>query len=261
MELGALDLAIARAWPAREELAVGPWTARIDAGVTRRPNSVLPHGEGTPPAAGVIDDWLRTVVQLYRGRGLTPWLQVTRAAWPAGLDGLLGARGWQTGIDRTLLLTGPLPEAGGAPGLPGIDVQIEVQLDPRPQGSWLETWWSVDPRGGAPQRDAAAAILDRIGDPAAFARVVAGGACVGVALGVLVDGLLVLECIATRPELRRSGVARAAIGELGRWAAERGTTGTLLAVQEANGPARALYEALGLGETSSYAYARPPEHD
>ncbi len=93
---------------------------------------MLPHGEGPPPAEGVIDGWLRTAVQLYRGRGLTPWLQVTRAAWPAGLDGLLGARGWQTGIDRTLLLTGPLPDAGGPSGLPDIGLQIELHVDPRP---------------------------------------------------------------------------------------------------------------------------------
>ena len=66
-----------------------------------------------------------------------------------------------------------------------------------------------------------------------------------------------LECVATRPEARRRGVARAAVGALGRWAAERGATASLLAVLEANGPAHALYEALGLTEASAYAYARP----
>lgn len=252
MEAHVLDLAIARAWPAREEVPIGPWTARLDAGVTRRPNSVLPHGHGPPPDTGVMDDWLRIVLRLYRRRGLTPWIQVTGAAWPPGLERELEARGWETGIDRTLLLTGAVPAAGS---------ELDVRLASRPQHSWVETWWSVDARGGALQRESAAALLARIGEPAAFASVIVDGACAGVALGVVVDGLLVLECIATRPEVRRSGVARAAIGALGRWAAERNATGTLLAVQEANAPARALYEALGFEQTSSYAYARPAERD
>ena len=250
MDLRALDLAIARAWPAREQVAIGSWTARLDAGVTRRPNSVLPHGGGRAPDAAVLDGWLEATEKLYRGRGLTPWLQVTGAAWPRCLAAELAARGWETGIDRTLLLSGPLPPAGTA---------LDVRLASRPDAVWLETWWAVDPRGGSPELEAAAAILARIGEPTAFATVLVDGACVGVALGVLVDGLLVLECVATRPEARRRGVARAAVGALGCWAAEHGATASLLAVLAANASAHALYEALGLTEASAYAYARPGE--
>jgi N-acetylglutamate synthase len=248
MSTRALDLAVARAWPARELVPIGPWTARLDAGVTRRPNSVLPHGDGPAPDPPVLDGWLRATERLYVDRSLTPWIQVTGAAWPPGLEHELAARGWETGIDRTLLLAGPVPTDAG---------RLDARLAPRPEPAWLATWWTVDPRGGASQLESAAAIISRIAEPVAFASVIAGGTCAGVALGALVDGLLVLECVATRPEARRRGVARAAIGALGRWAAERGATRALLAVQEMNTPARALYEAIGLTEASSYAYARP----
>jgi N-acetylglutamate synthase len=244
-----LDLALCRAWPAQEEVAIGSWTARLDAGVTRRANSVLPHGAGPPPGTATLDEWLRAAVRLYRDRGLTPWFQLTGAAWPPGLEQELGVRGWETGTDRTLLLTGDIFREEGS---------FEVRLAPQPHHAWLETWWSGDSRGGATHLGSAAAILARIRGPVAFASVVVGGACAGVALGVLVDGLLVLECVATIPDARRAGVARAAVGELGRWAAAQGATSTLLAVQEANGPALALYEALGLSEAGAYAYARPP---
>jgi len=249
MDLRALDLAIARAWPAREQVTIGPWTARLDAGVTRRANSVLAHGEGPAPVAAVLDGWLEAAELLYRTRGLTPWIQVTDASWPPGLAAELAARGWVTGIDRTLLLGGPVPTAASP--------LLDVHLAPRPEPAWVETWWEVDPRGGAPELESAAAIIARIRQPAAFATVSLGGACAGVALGVLVDGLLVLECVATRPEARRRGVARAAVEALGRWAVEHGATACLLAVLNANGPANALYEALGLTKASAYAYARP----
>ncbi len=248
MDLRALDLAIARAWPAREQAAIGPWTARLDAGVTRRANSVLAHGDGPTPVTAVLDGWLETSEQLYRARGLTPWIQVTDASWPPDLAAELAARGWETGIDRTLLLAGPVPTA---------ESPLDVRLAPRPEPAWVETWWEVDPRGGAPELESAAAIIARIREPTAFATVSLGGVCAGVALGVVVDGLLVLECVATRPEARRRGAGRAAVGALGRWAGEHGATACLLAVLEANGPANALYAALGLTEASAYAYARP----
>ncbi len=139
----------------------------------------------------------------------------------------LAARGWETGIDRTLLLAGPVPTA---------ESPLDVRVAPRPEPAWVETWWEVDPRGRAPELESAAAIIARIREPAAFATVSLGGACAGVALGVVVDGLLVLECVATRPEARRRGVGRAAVGALGRWATEHGATACLLAVLEANRP-------------------------
>ena len=47
------------------------------------------------------------------------------------------------------------------------------------------------------------------------------------------------------PEARGLGVARALIRAVGEWANERGASTVLLFVQEANGPARALYERAG----------------
>lgn len=250
MEARELDLAIARAWPARTRVAVGPWTARLDAGVTRRANSVLPHGSGAAPDAATLDAWLRTATALYGRRGLIPWIQLSQAAWPPTLERELEARGWATGIDRTLLLGGPLP---------GDDSRHEVRLASRPTADWIATWWALDARGGALERAAAAAILARVDEPAAFASVACEGVPAGVALGVLVDRTLVLECVATRPAGRRRGIACSALGALGRWARERGAESALLAVQEVNAPGRRLYERLGLTPVGDYTYARPSQ--
>lgn len=150
-----------------------------------------------------------------------------------------------------MLLVGPLPAGDG------VTPTLDVQLAPDPGAPWLGAWWAADPRGDAVALEALAAIMERIQAPRAFATAVLEGRPVGVALGVAVDRLLVLECIATLPESRRRGVASATITALASWAGEQGTTGALLAVQESNAPARALYRALGLVEAGAYAYARP----
>ena len=51
------------------------------------------------------------------------------------------------------------------------------------------------------------------------------------------------------PEARGLGVARALIQAVGEWANERGAATVLLFVQEANGPARSLYERAGFTPT------------
>ena len=100
-----LDLALLRAWPPAEERRVGRWLVRLDGGVTRRANSVLPLGRGPDPSSEQLDGWLAEARRLYDDRGLTPWVQVTDAAWPPDLGAALEERGWTTGIDPTVVLT------------------------------------------------------------------------------------------------------------------------------------------------------------
>jgi N-acetylglutamate synthase len=244
-----LDLALSRAWPPLEEVRIGPWRARIDLGVTRRANSVLPHGEGAGPPAAAIDALLQQTIALYHSRGLTPWLQLTGASRPRNLEEELAARGWQTGIDPTLLLAGPLPRRRDA----------DVRITQEPEQAWIDAWWTVERRGGAEARAAAVGILERVPTPVAFASVASGGATTGVALGVLLRQTLVIECVATLPAARRHGHARSVTGALGAWGREHGATRAVLAVQQENAAARALYATLGFAEVGAYTYARPSD--
>jgi GNAT superfamily N-acetyltransferase len=242
-----VDELLMQAWPPEQRVHVGSWLARLDAGVTRRANSVLPLGEGAQPDSRQLDDWLGRTVRLYRDRGLTPWLQVTDRAWPAGLERALAARGWETSIDRTLILSGALPAADTA----------SVRLDDHPHRAWVDTWWRVDPRGDAVALSALLRLFDRIASPKAFARVLdADDRCIATALGVVADSTLILECVATLPESRRCGMARRALSALAAWARSLGADRALLSVQETNAPARALYTSMQLVECGAYAYAR-----
>jgi GNAT superfamily N-acetyltransferase len=133
----------------------------------------------------------------------------------------------------------------------------QVTLDSRLSDRWLAAWWELDARGGASVREVAGALIARIPDPVAFASVIDGNRIVGVALGVLVDGTLVPECVAAAPDRRRRGVATAALAALAGWAQRQGSEGALLAVQEKNEAARRLYAKLGLAEAGAYHYSRP----
>lgn len=247
MDKALLDRAVQAAWPPGATAPVGPWTARLDAGVTRRPNSVIPHGAGAEPDDATLDRWLDDAVTLYGTRGLTPWIQVTEAAWPPRLEAWLAGRGWETEIDPTLLLTAPVPAAGPS----------SVVTSRTPSEDWVRAWWSVDPRGGDAELEACRRILGRI-EGATYATAIEGCHTLGVGLGVVVGGLVVLECIATVPAARRRGVASRVVQALGAHGAAAGAHHALLAVQASNVAARALYERLGFTRAGAYAYARPP---
>lgn len=59
------------------------------------------------------------------------------------------------------------------------------------------------------------------------------------------------------PEARGRGIARALVAALAGWALERGAQRILLFVQEANTPARGLYERLGFTPTGDRAPIGP----
>lgn len=242
-----LDLALLRAWPPAEERRVGRWLARLDAGVTRRANSVLPLGRGPAPSAEDLDGWLETARRLYEDRGLTPWVQVTDAAWPPGLGDALAERGWATGIDPTVVVSGT-PTVDATPWTIGRTED--------PTRDWLDAWWEADARGDDQALATLVALFARIDLPHVFLRAV-DDETLGTCLVVRVGRSTVIECLATREPWRRRGVARALLAEAWRWGLERGSIRMVLAVVAANDGARALYRAVGLEERSGYVYARP----
>ena len=85
--------------------------------MTRRANSVLPHGEGSDLDDDALDALLAETVRLYTQHGLIPWLQVSGAAWPPRLEERLTTepaarrRGVAT---RAVLALGAWAEARGA---------------------------------------------------------------------------------------------------------------------------------------------------
>ncbi len=236
-----LDGAIAAAWraPLHEEL--GGWELRYGYGLTGRANSVWPRRHD---GSIELEQKLAAVDTFYRVRGLRPTLQISPASEPGGLDRVLATRGYERSGDVLLEVADAAPFA--------CEVGDTVKLMGEPDRAWLRIWLVV--RGFSPQ--AAARLLPTLRGEAGetvFAR--RGEVAVGRA--AYCCGWAVIGCMATLPEARRRGAARAVLAALAAWAGERGAP-LCLNVDADNGPARALYEEAGFEPVSSYWYRTAP---
>lgn len=255
-EPGLLDRLADRGWPALERAPLDGWTLRAAGGVTNRANSVLTAGQvaDLPRAVEAAERW-------YAERGLPAVFQVSPAT-PAGLAHELTRRGYRE-HSRTLVLVGDRATvaqaavaqaavAQAAVARPASAVGAGIAVSSAPPPGWLDTWWSVDGRGGAAERATAGRIL--AGGPALYAWAGAADAPEAVARLAVADDWGGLYAVATLPAARRRGLARALAGALATAAEAHGITRLWLQVLAANTGAIALYESLGFVPASGYSY-------
>lgn len=233
---------MAEGWPARETERIAGWSCGFDAGVTRRANSVLPLAwTGHSGDRSELDAAIDRVEAAYAARGLPPIFKLAPGAEPPELEARLAARGYGA-EGHALVLGRPLAGAETTPALP-------VQVTAVPDAAWSDIV-----HGGGPERAARAAIVGRIRRPRLFATVALDDAPAAGGLGVVLDELLLVTALVTRPGLRRRGAARAVLAALCRDAAAQGVADLILQVEADNPPALRLYEGLGWRRLYAYAY-------
>ncbi|MFN8223695.1 MAG: GNAT family N-acetyltransferase [Gaiellales bacterium] len=234
-----IDLALAAAWPAAEAATEGGWLLRANGGVTRRANSALALGASCDPEA--VRRW-------FDRHGLPARVQLVPSS-PPGLAGRLRGDGWQEGDGGCWLVTAPVDACSR------LTASHALTMRDGPSPAWIDTWWAVSPRGGARERAIAEAILGRAPVPRGFVLASApDGAPLGCALGVVSQGVLVIESCATLPEARRRGVCRTLVGGLGRWARSAGADIAALTVERDNALGCATWEALGFVQRGRVDY-------
>lgn len=232
-----LDLLLQRMWVPDDVRVIDGWQVRTARGVTKRANSVLPHG--TPLN---LDMALQLVERLYRAKGLPPVVQVTPSALPAGLDAVLDARGYER-VDEALVMVADLDDVLAAAGERTRPVHAAGSPDEAYQRLAYET----------PQR---AAVMTDIGrrTPSVYASMRHDGRAYATGRGSLVDGWLGITQMVTDPSSRRRGLATDVVAELARRAHGGGARAAVLQVLADNAPAIALYTRLGFAEHSRYHY-------
>jgi ribosomal protein S18 acetylase RimI-like enzyme len=245
-----LEECAARAWPAAHVSELDGWLLRHDHGVTRRANSVLPNR-----AAGrlILAEKVSRVEKLYAQWGLPPRYQMSAAAEPADLDGVLAARGYAR-TAPTLVQTAPLADvrARTAVGRAG-----PATVADRPDDPWLETFCRADGYRGL-DAAARAGILRRVCQPAGYALLHLDGVPAAVGLGILDQEWVGVFCMATCAEHRRRGAATAVLHALAGWGQRHGATGAYLQVMEDNAGARSLYARVGFTTLYPYHYRQAP---
>lgn len=233
------DLA-ADAWPAATTERLHGWRLGFTRGVTRRANSVIPiRWDG---AVG-LETAVAEVERRYRSRGLRPCFKLTSAALPAGLEAALEARGYAAEgcTDVHTARLDAVTAAGDS-----------VRLSSAPSPEWIATCWSERARHA--EVPVLTALVGRIATPHVFALAVRDGVVAGGGLAIQAGDWAGITAVLTLPRFRRSGIARAVVAALTRWARGQGVTSLYLQVEADNAPARRLYRGLGFRPAYRYHY-------
>jgi N-acetylglutamate synthase len=232
-----MERAHVSAWPALNTEVIDGWLWRSSGGGSNRANSVSTidfHGTSLDAAIGQVESRYQTLDRTVR-------FQTFDETSPLGLTETLLKRGYQQ-VNPTTTMFKRIENAASAPGVETRD------------HAWPE-WRSVYLGEIVENRRAVnSLILDRIPAPRAFFGHRRGGEIVATALCVVGFRCAVVECVATRADMRRQGAAQAVLSALEAWAAQQDVDWIGLQVVTSNTPAMALYQSLGFvaGATNSY---------
>jgi ribosomal protein S18 acetylase RimI-like enzyme len=242
-----LERAAALHWQAPEQEPLGDWRLRAAGGFTGRANSALPLGDPgvpLPDAVAAVEDW-------YRRRALPPMIvrpgPLRKGSRPDPLEDLLAERGWVPRPGPAFVMTAAIVD------IPRSAPDIEVQLDPEPDESWLALYryrgQDLPPIARTLMMSApwqAFGSIRRDNQPVVVGRIsVAGGP--GGAWGVI-------TAVEVDPAYRRQGLGVAITSALAAAAAARGARWVLLQVETGNAAARALYARCGFRDSHRYCY-------
>ena len=222
-------------WPPAEYLEAGPWLLRRGDGGGQRVSAASTTdqmAELAPAEAGM------------RAWGQTPLFLLTPDQ--TELDRRLAGAGY-TVNDPTALHAAPVASLAN-----GRDETVKVFRVASPLAMADEIWIGG---GIGPGRRA---VMARAKGPCMTLLARVDDRPIGVAF-VAVDGnIAMIHAIEVTPEHRRKGGGELLIRGAARFAAEHGAAWLALAAEEANAPARALYDKLGFAVAGSYHYRIAP---
>ncbi|MEU9833559.1 GNAT family N-acetyltransferase [Streptosporangium sp. NPDC048047] len=132
-------------------------------------------------------------------------------------------------------------------------VPVEVAGEP---DRWLAVFADLD--GHSDSETVGREVISRVAGPAAFLSVSHEGRAASMGMVVADSGWAGVFCMATRPDLRRRGLAAAVLGAGARWAAGQGADRLYLQVEKDNRAALALYERIGFIYSHGYHFRTLP---
>ena len=230
-------------WPPAQVLRHGPFTLRRGDGGGQRVCAATLTTK-PPVAANPTPADLTSAEAAMRGMGQDPLFLLTPQ--DTGLDQALAARGYVIKDPVVIYAADSARVAGDGPA-------AMTSFPHWPPLAIARTLWLDG--GVGPER---LAIMDRAAGPKVAVLGRARDRAAGVAFVALAGGVAFVHALHVLPDLRRFGAAQNLMRAAGQWAQGQGAGTLALAVTQANGPARALYEALGMTVMGSYHYRRAP---
>lgn len=236
----AIERATLAAVPPQRVERWGDWLLAFDDGTVGRSHSAVPLRHAAPAS-----DLLPELERRYAEARLPLVLRVPQLEMYGRLENQLASSGYRRSKPTQVQL-GHLADLAAAPG-----VAMQVQVDEAPGADWEQVFLGegFDPVDGASRL----AILRR-GRNSLFASARRDGRIVAVGSAGLAHGWCGFHGMRTLPGWRGRGLATSVLAALAAAALQRGMRDCFLQVEAANGPARALYERLGLRTAWTYAY-------
>lgn len=240
--LQEIERAAARGWPALETADIDGWLARASSGGSVRANSV----SALDYTGRDLDASIAEVIAFYRSRGARPRFTINGVSRPDGLDAGLAARGWARAGDHLTIakdVTAIGDDEGRAPR--GLSVVRHEQE--------TAEWFAVYLEGLTGDRRAIAPrLVEAVPAPRCFFSAVREGRVIASGLSVLDGGVASVQCMATLPEARRTGAARAVLQSIEGYAREGGARRLYLQADAENVAAIMLYESVGFAIAGRY---------
>jgi GNAT superfamily N-acetyltransferase len=240
VSVAELERASHSAVPAARNAFDGPFLVRAFLGGTGRANAA--SSTAAEPDAGLAER-LERIEAAYRRLGLRPRFRSTPLDPPEMEEALL-ARGYALG-EESLVMAGPLA------GFAAPNADVAALAGPEPE--WLSVLATAEHQTAARRQEKLLAP-EMMMIPAAWLLLRQGGQPVATAQ-VALDGPLVgFFDVVTDPAFRRRGLGRRILAAGAAWGQLQGGDTGWLQVSAANGPACALYQALGMREIYRYRY-------
>jgi N-acetylglutamate synthase len=232
-EVAELEAVCERAWPPRERLELDGAVLRFTDGFTRRANSARVDAGGDD-----LEGLIARAEREYRSRGLRPGFRLTPLTAPA-FEPLLRERGYGVDTEAVVMVAEALPAPGASDPRDGIELAGELGDE------WLRVFQAIE-RKWPPEQDPGARWVLGSGDaPRRFALARVDGEAAATGYARLEGDWLYIAAVATFPERRRLGLARAVSDRLVAWGASEGARRAILQAETKNLAAQALYAQLG----------------
>lgn len=235
-EIETLERSIVESVAPERIVEIAGWLVPLDPGAIGRAKSAVPLTHGLDPGA------ISEIERIYLAAGLPPAFRVAETGALAPVRKALAARGHRP-------QTPTIMKIGGVEGLIALSDQ-PAELLGAPDAAWTACFAG----DGFDPEEAAGRIRNLTRSPdALFAAVRQGERTVAVGVVSFGHGWAGVHGMRTAPDQRRKGHASRILAALGRVAAARGVTRTVLQVVEDN-PARILYRAAGFSALWRYHY-------
>lgn len=233
-----LIAALEATWPAAEVHQRPPWAIRNGAGGGKRVSAASLHGSADSTDIDRAEKEMRAL-------GQAPIFRIT-AADPTSYERHLSRRKYDI-RDRTIFYCSPVRAL-----LSPDQAPLDAVASPVCLGIHAHLWAQCGI--GAPRL----AVMDRAPAPRAWLLGRKEDRAAGVAFAAVDGDVLMVHAIEVLGRFRRRGVGRALLHRAAKWGIAHGARHAALAVVEANAPARALYDRLGMMTRGGYHYRMKP---